>query len=55
MQQKPQSSVEGDHWKAVPRVDVKTLLRGNDKVILLHRGHEYQLRVTRQGKLLLAK
>jgi hemin uptake protein HemP len=37
------------------KIDVQLLLRGRDQVLLLHRGCEYRLRVTRQGKLLLTK
>jgi hemin uptake protein HemP len=39
-----------------PRVlDVAQLLAGRDEVRLLHRGQEYRLRITRQGKLILTK
>jgi hemin uptake protein HemP len=36
-------------------IDVTTLLGGRPEVRLVHRGVEYRLRVTRQGKLLLTK
>ena len=36
-------------------IDVQSLLQGGNEVRLLHRGVEYRLRVTRQGKLLLTK
>ncbi len=39
----------------VPVVDVATLLGEGREVRLLHRGQEYRLRVTRQGKLILTK
>ena len=43
--------------KPVPPVTVQTeaLFKGSDEVRLLHRGQEYRLRVTKQGKLLLTK
>jgi hemin uptake protein HemP len=37
------------------KIDVLQLLQGRDEVRLVHRGTEYRLRVTRQGKLLLTK
>ena len=44
-----------DNAKLPPKLDVKTLLRGHDQVVLVHRGDEYRLRITRRGKLLLTK
>jgi hemin uptake protein HemP len=43
--------------KPVPPVTVETaaLFKGADEVRLLHRGQEYRLRVTKQGKLILTK
>ena len=36
-------------------LDTATLFGGRSEVRLLHRGQEYRLRVTRQGKLILTK
>ncbi|HEV2293507.1 MAG TPA: hemin uptake protein HemP [Tepidisphaeraceae bacterium] len=43
--------------KPVPPITVEaaTLFKGRDEVRLLHRGQEYRLRVTKQGKLILTK
>ena len=43
--------------KPVPPVMVEaaTLFNGRDEVRLLHRGQEYRLRMTKQGKLILTK
>jgi len=41
--------------RAPATFDVATLLGGQQEVRLLHRGQEYRLRVTRQGKLILTK
>ena len=43
--------------KPVPPVTVEaaSLFKGTDEVRLLHRGQEYRLRVTKQGKLILTK
>ena len=43
--------------KRVPPITVETasLFHGRDEVRLLHRGQEYRLRVTKQGKLILTK
>jgi hemin uptake protein HemP len=35
--------------------DTASLFAGRNEVRLLHRGQEYRLRVTRQGKLILTK
>jgi hemin uptake protein HemP len=37
------------------RVDSAQLFNGRDEVRLIHRGQEYRLRITRQGKLILTK
>ncbi|HWP94248.1 MAG TPA: hemin uptake protein HemP [Gammaproteobacteria bacterium] len=39
----------------VRRIDSVTLFGGNDLVLIRHRGQEYRLRITRQGKLILTK
>ncbi len=36
-------------------VEAASLFKGADEVRLLHRGQEYRLRVTKQGKLILTK
>ncbi|MGB7156477.1 MAG: hemin uptake protein HemP [Tepidisphaeraceae bacterium] len=43
--------------KPVPPITVEaaTLFKGKDEIRLLHRGQEYRLRVTKQGKLILTK
>jgi len=39
-----------------PRLlEAEELFRGQSEVRLLHRGQEYRLRITRQGKLILTK
>ena len=54
--QKSAQATEGPA-KPVPPVTLETeaLFKGTDEVRLLHRGQEYRLRVTKQGKLLLTK
>jgi len=37
------------------QVDVAQIFQGRNEVRLLHRGQEYRLRVTKQGKLILTK
>jgi hemin uptake protein HemP len=46
-----------DAAKHVPPLVVEsaTLFKGSDEIRLLHRGQEYRLRVTKQGKLILTK
>jgi len=48
-----------DAAKRVPSspvtVDSATLFKGTEEIRLLHRGQEYRLRVTKQGKLILTK
>jgi hemin uptake protein HemP len=36
-------------------VEASALFAGRDEVRLLHRGQEYRLRITKQGKLILTK
>ena len=36
-------------------VDTAKLFEGGSEVRLVHRGQEYRLRITRQGKLILTK
>jgi hemin uptake protein HemP len=36
-------------------LDAATLFGGRPEIRLLHRGQEYRLRVTKQGKLILTK
>lgn len=49
--------VTGAVAKPVPpiTVDSASLFNGRDELRLLHRGQEYRLRVTKQGKLILTK
>ena len=39
----------------LPRIDVLALLQGSKEAVLVFKGSEYRLRITRQGKLLLTK
>ncbi|ABM61180.1 hemin uptake protein HemP [Halorhodospira halophila] len=39
----------------IPRIDSATLFNGGQRVLIHHRGEDYQLRATRQGKLILTK
>ena len=51
-------SSQQDAAKTVPltiRLDSANLFNGQDEVRLIHRGQEYRLRITRQGKLILTK
>jgi hemin uptake protein HemP len=45
-----------DHGRAaVPRLDTDTVFGAGREVILVHRGQEYRLRITKAGKLILTK
>ena len=39
----------------VPVIDAERLFAGGNEVRLVHRGQEYRLSITRQGKLILTK
>lgn len=39
----------------IRRLDSGTLLKGAREIIIVHRGQEYRLRVTRAEKLILTK
>ena len=47
--------VRSDPRQAPVTLDAATLFGGQTEVRLLHRGQEYRLRVTKQGKLILTK
>ena len=52
----PKPRVTGAATPATPATfDTASLFDGANEVRLLHRGQEYRLRVTRQGKLILTK
>jgi hemin uptake protein HemP len=36
-------------------IETETLFAGRSEIRVLHRGQEYRLRITRQGKLILTK
>ena len=38
-----------------PRIAVEDLMKGNNEIIIEHRGEEYRLRVTSNSKLILTK
>jgi hemin uptake protein HemP len=38
-----------------PRVDSTLLFRGEREIVIVHRGQEYRLRITRGDKLILTK
>jgi hemin uptake protein HemP len=40
---------------AIPRYESRTLFRSARELVIEHAGHEYRLRLTRQGKLILTK
>lgn len=45
-----------DHGRAsAPRLDTGTVFGAGREVILVHRGQEYRLRITKAGKLILTK
>ncbi|MCG7872289.1 MAG: hemin uptake protein HemP [Candidatus Thiodiazotropha lotti] len=40
---------------SIPRLSSESLLQGQSRLVIVHNGDEYILRITRQGKLLLTK
>ncbi|HWO40575.1 MAG TPA: hemin uptake protein HemP [Candidatus Eisenbacteria bacterium] len=38
-----------------PRIESRQLFQGNNEVIIVHQDEEYNLRITRNGKLILTK
>jgi hemin uptake protein HemP len=52
----PGTGVEGrDAARLVPRHDSRALFGRNRELVIEHAGHDYRLRITRQGKLILTK
>lgn len=41
--------------KAPQKIDVVSLFAGQRELVIVHRGEEYRLRITRQEKLILTK
>ncbi|MCG8029330.1 MAG: hemin uptake protein HemP [Candidatus Thiodiazotropha taylori] len=40
---------------AIRRLSSESLMSGQNRLVILHNGDEYTLRITRQGKLILTK
>ncbi|MEW8256968.1 MAG: hemin uptake protein HemP [Candidatus Thiodiazotropha taylori] len=40
---------------AIRRLSSESLMSGRNRLVILHNGDEYILRITRQGKLILTK
>ena len=38
-----------------PRIESNQLFRGNSEIVIVHQEEEYNLRITRNGKLILTK
>jgi hemin uptake protein HemP len=38
-----------------PRIESKHLFQGNSEIVIVHQKEEYNLRITRNGKLILTK
>lgn len=38
-----------------PRVESEQLFRGNSEIVIVHHDEEYNLRITKNGKLILTK
>ncbi|HEY7555712.1 MAG TPA: hemin uptake protein HemP [Candidatus Binatia bacterium] len=38
-----------------PRIDSDHLFQGNSEIVIVHQEEEYNLRITRNGKLILTK
>lgn len=51
----PAAAPEPEPRGGVRRLDSGALLQGEREVVIVHRGQEYRLRVTRAEKLLLTK
>ena len=53
----PQPSSAESHfpWSQRRRISTADLLQGAREVIIVHKGEEYVLRVTKTGKLILTK
>lgn len=50
---RPEGSVKAD--TGAPRISSATLLAGSREIIVEHRGDDYRLRLTSNGKLILTK
>ena len=50
----PTAAADGGRAE-VPRLDTDIVFGAGREVILIHRGQEYRLRITKAGKLILTK
>jgi hemin uptake protein HemP len=51
----PVSTPDPEPASGIRRLDSGALLQGERQIVIVHRGQEYRLRVTRAEKLLLTK
>jgi hemin uptake protein HemP len=51
----PATDDAGRHRGSVRRIDTETLLQREREIVIVHRGQEYHLRVTKSDKLILTK
>ena len=53
---RPAAPISADSVDALPRaIPAEALFRGASVVLIEHKGEHYQLRITRNGKLILTK
>lgn len=57
MQSRVEVAVDDSGSRPAPlrRIDTETLLQREREIVIVHRGQEYHLRVTKSGKLILTK
>jgi hemin uptake protein HemP len=53
--EEPAAAAGGGRDTAPPRLDTGAVFGSGREVILVHRGQEYRLRITKAGKLILTK
>ena len=48
-------AADGGGRRPVRRIDTETLLQREREIVIVHRGQEYHLRITKSDKLILTK
>ena len=52
---RPGGAIASASTSPKPRIESNDLFQGNSEIVIVHQNKEYNLRITRNGKLILTK
>ena len=52
---RPGGAIPSASTRPKPRIESNHLFQGNSEIVIVHQNQEYNLRITRNGKLILTK